>query len=109
MKENDKPQKMDPVVHFEFPGRDTKRMCSFYTKAFGWQTQQLGDENGNYVLVTAAESDEAGHPKEKGRINGGFYPRDDKMPGQYPSVVIAVDDIQQSMKKIRDAGGEVLG
>ncbi len=31
------------------------------------------------------------------------------MPGQYPSVVVAVDDIKESMKKVADAGGKVLG
>ena len=28
---------------------------------------------------------------------------------QYPSVVISVDDIARSMKKVNDAGGKVLG
>jgi hypothetical protein len=30
-------------------------------------------------------------------------------PAQYPSVVISVDDIKDSMKKVIDAGGKVLG
>ena len=31
------------------------------------------------------------------------------MPAQYPSVVVAVDDINDSMKKVTQAGGKVLG
>jgi hypothetical protein len=31
------------------------------------------------------------------------------MPAQYPSVVVAVDDINESMKKVMKAGGKVLG
>lgn len=31
------------------------------------------------------------------------------MPAQYPSVVVAVDDINDSMKKVMRAGGKVLG
>jgi predicted enzyme related to lactoylglutathione lyase len=31
------------------------------------------------------------------------------MPAQFPSVVIAVDNIEDSMKKINFAGGKVLG
>jgi predicted enzyme related to lactoylglutathione lyase len=31
------------------------------------------------------------------------------MPGQHPSVVISVEDIQASMQKVRRAGGTVLG
>lgn len=99
---------MNPVVHFEMPAEDRKRMSEFYSKTFGWQTQQLGPEMGNYVLVMTTESDNNG-PKKPGAINGGFYTRTDDMPAQYPSVVIAVDDIDQSMKKVAQSGGKVLG
>jgi predicted enzyme related to lactoylglutathione lyase len=47
--------------------------------------------------------------KETNRINGGFYPKKADWHDQYPSVVIAVDDIQESMKKVAEAGGKVLG
>ena len=99
---------MSPVVHFEMPAEDRKRMTDFYGKAFGWQAQMLGPEMGDYVVVTTAESDDNG-PKQRGAINGGFYPKKDDWPAQYPSVVIAVDDIKASMKKVSDAGGKVLG
>lgn len=99
---------MNPVVHFEMPAEDRKRMSEFYSKTFGWQTQQLGPEMGNYVLVMTTESDNNG-PKKPGAINGGFYTKTDDMPAQYPSVVIAVDDIDQSMKKVAQSGGRVLG
>lgn len=99
---------MNPVVHFEMPAEDRKRMSEFYSKTFGWQTQQLGPEMGNYVLVMTTESDNNG-PKKPGAINGGFYTKTDDMPAQYPSVVIAVDDIDQSMKKVAQSGGKVLG
>ncbi len=102
--------KMDPVVHFEMPAEDRNRMAKFYTKAFGWKTEMLGAEMGEYVLVTTTEIDEkTGRPKEPGAINGGFYTKSEEMPAQYPSIVIAVDDIKESMKKVTQAGGEVLG
>jgi predicted enzyme related to lactoylglutathione lyase len=100
--------KMNPVVHFEMPADDRKRMATFYTEAFGWQTRMLGPEMGDYVLVTTTESDDSG-PRNPGAINGGFYPKKPDWPAQYPSVVIAVDDIQESMRKVTDAGGQVLG
>ena len=102
-------KKADPVVHFEMPSGDSKRMSKFYTQAFGWKSKALGEKNGNYVLVTTGESDQRGHPKKRGIINGGFYPKDNSKPAQYPSVVIAVDDIKKSMKKVEKAGGKVLG
>ena len=100
--------KMNPVVHFEMPAEDRSRMAKFYTKAFGWQTEVLGPEMGDYVLVTTTESDD-GTPKKPGAINGGFFPKKEDYPAQYPSVVIGVDDIQQSMKTVAEAGGKVLG
>ena len=64
---------------------------------------------GNYVLVTTRESDENGIPREIGRINGGFYPKNIERPMQYPSVVIVVKNIKESMKAISSEGGKVLG
>ena len=100
--------KMDPVVHFEMPAEDRKRMAQFYTKAFGWQTKMMGADMSDYVVVTTTESDDNG-PKKPGAINGGFFPKKKDFPAQFPSVVISVDDIKTSMKKVTDAGGKVLG
>ena len=99
---------MNPVVHFEMPYDDRVRMAKFYESAFGWQTQILGEDMGNYVLATTTETDQSG-PKRPGVINGGFYPRKSDWPAQYPSIVIAVDNINESIKKIKSAGGEILG
>lgn len=100
---------MNPVVHFEMPAEDRNRMANFYTKVFGWKTQLMGEEMGNYVVVSTVESDENGRPKVPGAINGGFYTKTADMPAQYPSIVIAVDNIQESINMIKKAGGEVLG
>jgi uncharacterized protein len=101
--------KMNPVVHFEMPAQDRKRMADFYTKAFGWKTQQLGEDMGNYVLATTTDSDENGMPNKPGAINGGFFQKTDDKPAQYPSVVIAVDNIREHMTNVEKSGGKVLG
>ena len=100
---------MNPVVHFEMPAEDKKRMANFYTKVFDWKTQHLGEDMGNYVLATTTDSDEKGRPKNPGAINGGFFQKTDDKPAQYPSVVIAVDDIREHIEKVEKAGGKVLG
>jgi predicted enzyme related to lactoylglutathione lyase len=102
-------EKMNPVVHFEMPADDRKRMADFYSSVFGWQTQFLGEEMGNYVTVTTTETGENGRPKMAGAINGGFFPKRDDNRGQYPSIVIAVEDISEAVKKVNSAGGKVLG
>lgn len=99
---------MNPVVHFEMPYDNRARMAKFYESAFGWQTRMLGEDMGNYVLATTTETGESG-PEKPGAINGGFYPKKPDFPAQYPSVVIAVDDIGESIKKVKGAGGKVLG
>ena len=99
---------MKPVVHFEMPYDDRTRMAKFYEPAFGWQMRMLGEDMGNYVLATTTETDESG-PKKPGAINGGFFPKKPDGPAQYPSVVIAVDDVKESMKKVLEAGGKVIG
>ena len=100
---------MNPVVHFEMPYDNRERMAGFYGKAFGWQSQMLGEEMGNYVVTHTTETGADGMVKLPGTINGGFFPRKPDWPAQHPSVVIAVDDIQAAMKAVNAAGGEVLG
>ena len=99
---------MNPVVHFEMPYDDRMRMSLFYEQAFGWQTQPLGEEMGDYVLAATTES-ENGRPKAPGTINGGFFPRKPDWPVQHPAVVVAVDNIHTAVDKVQKAGGTVLG
>jgi len=100
---------MDPVVHFEMPYENSERLVKFYTQASGWRMQKLGKEMGDYVIAATTETDENNMVKKPGAINGGFFPKNSGSPAQYPSVVIAVDDIKKAMKKVTDAGGKVLG
>jgi len=100
--------KMNPVVHFEIPAENKKRIADFYTNAFGWQMQQLGPEMGEYIVVTTSEVGEDHFPKQRGTINGGFYQKSENN-SPHPSVVISVDNINESMQKIKKAGGKVLG
>lgn len=99
--------KKNPVTHFEMPAEDKKRMMEFYGKVFGWETQQLGPEMGNYVIVTTTETDEDRMVKTPGNINGGFY--DKTKPDQHTRITIEVDDIKAAMKQVEEAGGKAIG
>ena len=101
--------KSNPVVHFEMPYEDHQRLMKFYSSAFGWQLKKLGNDMGDYVTAATTETDANRMVKTPGAINGGFFPKKPDWPAQYPSVVIAVDDIKIAMKKVADAGGTVLG
>ena len=100
---------MDSVVHFEISAEDMKRMSKFYTDAFGWKTKQLGEDMGNYVLVTTTEVDDNMMPKKSGAINGGFFLRTKDRYTHHPSMTISVEDINKSIKKVENAGGKMIG
>src|SRR3954466_8094789 len=68
----------------------------------------MGAERANDCLATTTEA-QAGRPATPGAINGGFFARKPDWPAQYPSVVIAVDDVPASMDKVRRAGGDGPG
>lgn len=99
---------MNPVVHFELPYKEANRISKFYQSVFGWQVTNLGVESGNYILAkTAVKDAKPGFPA--GTIDGGFFPIKSDWPSQYPSIVIGVEDINLSIVKIKENGGEVLG
>jgi predicted enzyme related to lactoylglutathione lyase len=100
---------MNPVVHFEMGYNDRERIKKFYTQAFGWQMQQMGQEMGNYVVVQTTQTDAQGMVQTPGTINGGFYQKTENPLSHAPSVVIAVEDIRAAMKAVEAAGGEILG
>lgn len=99
--------KMCPVVHFEMPGEDMPRMRKFYEEAFGWKTNQLGPEMGDYVLADTTETDEQRMVKTPGQINGGFFKK--SKPDQGPRLTIAVDDIRAAMERVKASGGQAIG
>ena len=99
---------MNPVVHFELPYKDAKRIAKFYSNSFAWKITDLGEESGNYILAQTAEKDaKQGFPA--GSIDGGFYPYKPDWPSQYPSIVIGVENIDESISLIKQNGGTVLG
>ncbi len=98
----------NPVVHFEMPYNDAARVAEFYSKAFGWNMVNLGEQMMNYVTAGTAETDENRMVKTPGTINGGFYPLKDSPENKEPSVVISVDDLDKAIQDVKVAGGTML-
>ncbi len=99
--------KKSPVVHFEMPYKNPKRVSKFYSSVFGWEMNDAGADMGNYVVAYTAEVDKNRMVKTPGTINGGFYKWSAK--SKEPSVVISVDDIKVSIAAVKKAGGKILG
>ena len=93
------------IVHFEIEASDRERAKNFYARAFGWQMQDTGPEMGNYLVVTT------GDPKEPGGINGGIYvpPSGGSKELNAYSCVVGVDNIDEAMRSVKSAGGQVMG
>ena len=91
---------MPKVIHFEIPATDTKRAVAFYEKAFGWKINKFGQEEMDYWLVTAGEDAEPG-------INGAIAKKDEVHPATVNTLSVA--SFEEAAKKIKEAGGEVLG
>lgn len=101
--------KPHPVVHFEMPAKDKKRVTDFYSQAFGWNMVQMGADMGNYIVAQTAETDEQGMVKTPGTINGGFFDYKDDDLNRSPHLVISVEDIDDSIQAVTNAGGKIEG
>lgn len=99
--------KSNPVVHFEMPAKDKKRVSDFYAKAFGWNMVQMGSDMGNYIVAQTTETDENGMVETPGTINGGFFDYKDDELNRAPHVVIAVDNLDESIEAVKGAGGRI--
>ena len=88
------------VIHFEIPAKDTKRAAAFYEKAFGWKSTKYGGGEMDYWLVAAGEEKEPG-------INGAISVKDKTHPTTINT--ISVPSFEEAVKKIKAAGGKVLG
>ena len=98
---------MNRVVHFEIPADNLERAKKFYRESFGWALNQLGPEVGNYVLVHTGPTDDKGMPQDKAFINGGLMPRDPSVSA--PVLVIAVEDADATIEKVKKSGGTLVG
>lgn len=101
--------KQSPVVHFEMPTKDKARVSKFYSEAFGWQMNQLGEDMGGYVLAGTTPVDENQMALNPGAINGGFFDYKDEDGFNAPHVVIQVENLDESIEAVRKAGGQITG
>jgi predicted enzyme related to lactoylglutathione lyase len=86
------------LVYFEVTADDLERAVQFYRDVFGW-TISAGDSDDEYYEVETGTEEEPGVP-------GGVVPRLDS----YESTINTydVESIEESARKIAQAGGEVL-
>ncbi len=91
---------MPKVIHFEIPAENPPRAVKFYETVFGWKIQKYGSEEMNYFLATTGEEKEQG-------INGAIAEKDEMHSTTVNT--ISVISFEEAVKKVKEAGGEVLG
>src|SRR5919201_1655370 len=81
------------LVHFEVPAKDSNRAKAFYSGAFGWEFTDSGMPGIEYYLTQAG-----------GEPGGAVYTHEEA--GDHIFVYFDADDIDASIAKVRDNGGE---
>ena len=89
---------MGRVTHFEITADDPKRAAAFYTKAFGWEFNDMAGPF-TYLLATTGPKGETG-------IDGAIMDRQDHR--QAVINTIGVDSVDASAKAVQQAGGQVI-
>lgn len=85
------------VVHFEIPCDHPEKVLEFFKSVFGWSFQKFGEEQ--YWVAFTGDQNSPG-------INGGLMKKKD--PRQPVVNTIGVENIEEYVKKIESAGGEIV-
>ncbi|TXN29904.1 VOC family protein [Lacisediminihabitans profunda] len=85
------------VVHFDIPIDDPARAGAFYRTVFGWNVEKWGPID-YWTMPT-------GEPPGPG-AEGALTPRAEAPEGVV--IYVGVDDIDDALRKVADAGGTVL-
>jgi uncharacterized protein len=81
------------LVHFEVQAKDLDRAQGFWNSVFGWDIKPSGFPEMDYRMTQTGEGQ-----------GGGFYQADS--PSGHLTVYFDTDDIDASIAKVRDSGGE---
>lgn len=84
-----------PIVHVEISSRNRLTDAEFYRQLFGWEFRQIPEMN--YATFNPGEGS-----------GGGLNPVDDEYPAGTIRIYIHTDDIDASLNKVVELGGEVI-
>ena len=84
------------VVLIEWSVSDLKKAAEFYGQLFGWQFSEWPGQD-NYLQFKAAEN-----------VLGGLQQEGKVEPATSPVIYIQVDNMDLTLEKAKDLGGEVV-
>ena len=87
----------DRPTHFEIPVDDPDRAEGFYSAVFGWTFDRYPGAPNYYGMATTGETNPG--------INGALFQRNENAG---TTITMSVDSIEDSISKIKAAGGSVI-
>ena len=100
---------MNPVVHFEMPAKDKKRVAEFYKTAFGWGMNDMNMGDQSYLMAQTTKTDKQGMVQTPGAINGGFFDFKNEEGFNVPHLVISVENLEEAMAAVKANSGTISG
>jgi len=87
----------EKINYLEFPAKDVEQTKTFFSRVFGWDFTDYGDE------YTAFSAEDAG-------MDGGFYKSDQNALTEKGSalVVFYSSNLEQTQANIEKAGGKIV-
>ena len=95
------------IVHFEIPAADVGKLKIFYEGLFGWKIIKAPMGGMEYWLIHTVPTDEKGMPLRPG-VNGGLFQKAPEQEGMKPVNYIAIESIDESLKKVEKLGGKIV-
>jgi len=92
------------IIHFEIPATDPEKLKQFYTGVFGWKIEKYPGPM-EYWMIHTVPTDDKGMLQRSG-VNGGMLKKES--PEQKPVNYIAVEDIDESIGKVKKLGGKIV-
>jgi predicted enzyme related to lactoylglutathione lyase len=83
------------ICYIEMPSKDVKKSADFYQKVFGWNVRTRG--NGAVAFDDGV-----------GEVSGTWVLGRAPFEGTGLTIHIMVDDIEVSMKAVKENGGEIV-
>jgi predicted enzyme related to lactoylglutathione lyase len=85
--------KTGDLVHFELNTQNAARAKDFYTKVFGWKYKESDIPGVEYYVIDGVTP------------GGAINPLTEAPKTKAPTIYFGTDDIDATLKKIRDGGG----
>ena len=92
------------IVHFEIPADNVEKLRKFYGALFGWKIEKMPGSVEYYGIETVPFNKKS-MPERPG-VNGGMMKKQN--PEHKPVNYIAVESVDEYVKKIVALGGKVI-